>query len=81
MFNSNSNLDENLVISQFKEIKERHNAKQVNKTTIVMQPSSTKEEMTDEATEDIPYAEVEEAEDIIGTPFGLLRKKKPHSPI
>ena len=75
MFNSNSNLDENLVISQFKEIKERHNAKQVNKTTIVMQPSSTKEEMTDEATEDIPYAEVEEAEDIIGTPFGLLRKK------
>lgn len=40
-----------------------------------MQPSSTKEEMTDEATEDIPYAEVEEAEDIIGTPFGLLRKK------
>lgn len=40
-----------------------------------MRPSSTKEEMTDEATEDIPYAEVEEAEDIIGTPFGLLRKE------
>ena len=65
----------NLVISQFEKIKKRHNAKQANKTTIVIQPSSTKEEMTDEATEDIPYAEVEEAEDIIGTPFGLLRKK------
>lgn len=75
MFNSNGNLDENLVISQFEKIKKRHNAKQANKTTIVIQPSSTKEEMTDEATEDIPYAEVEEAEDIIGTPFGLLRKK------
>ena len=75
MFNSNGNLDENLVILQFEKIKKRHNAKQANKATIVIQPSSTKEEMTDEATEDIPYAEVEEAEDIIGTPFGLLRKK------
>ena len=75
MFNSNGNLDENLVILQFEKIKKRHNAKQANKTTIVIQPSSTKEEMTDETTEDIPYAEVEEAEDMIGTPFGLLRKK------
>ena len=74
MFNSNGNLDENLVILQFEKIKKRHNAK-ANKTTIVIQPSSTKEGMTDEATEDIPYAEVEEAEDMIGTPFGLLRKK------
>ena len=75
MFNSNGNLDENLVILQFEKIKKRHNAKQANKATIVIQPSSTKEEMTDETTEDIPYAEVEEAEDMIGTPFGLLRKK------
>lgn len=64
-----------MVILQFEKIKKRHNAKQANKTTIVIQTSSTKEEMTDEAAEDIPYAEVEEAEDIIGTPFGLLRKK------
>lgn len=75
MFNSNSNLDENLVISQFKEIKERHNAKQVNKATAIIHPSSGEEEIADEGTEAIPYAEVEEAEDMIGTPKGLIRLK------
>ena len=37
-----------LVSLQFEKIKKRHNAKQANKATIVIQPSSTKEEMTDE---------------------------------
>ena len=75
MLNSNGNLDENLVISQFKKIKKRYNAKQVNKATAIIQPSSGEEEIADEGTEVIPYVEVEEAEDMIGTPKGLIRLK------
>ena len=71
MFNSNGNLDESLVITQFEKILKRYKAKQIKRITI----QGTATEVTDEATEDIPYVEVEEAEDIIGTPFGLLRKK------
>lgn len=75
MFNSNGNLDENLVILQFEKIKKRYNAKQVNKTTAVIQPSSEEKEIADEGTEAIPYVEVEEAKDIMGTPNGLIRLK------
>lgn len=72
MLNLKGNLGESLVIAQFKKIKERYKAKHIDETTII-QTSSTKEKVTNEETETIPYTEVEEADDIIGTPGGLIR--------